>query len=172
MTEINYIKKKSGCFNVIFISILLFIGMLIIFNYFINGIDNNKIEKLKENQCSAVWNELNSKQKFEILGEYIDNANKIDGVLENKETIGNAAYSLLTRSVKYPGTIDFGDGTNRPHFSSAYAKIIDIDKGIFVYSESFTAENKLSMKVKGAFEMKIKYNAGCNKFEVLDFEVY
>jgi|GEM_PF-4212288 len=168
------VKYSSGCFTAI--KVLFFIGLFFIvamfaFSYFMDSMDEKKVMKLKEKQCSVVWNDLDSAKKLEVLSEYIDNANDIDKVLDNKETIGNVANALLKRSVKYPGTIEFGDGTKSPYFSSVFAKIVDVDKGIFTYSESFTAENKLSMKVKGSFEMKLKYNAGCKKFEVLDFEV-
>ncbi|MBT0551576.1 hypothetical protein [Riemerella anatipestifer] len=169
-------KKIKGCLRFIFYGIIgLFVLIMIIT---IKGIQDDKDYKeqenkaLKEAHCKAEWSKLTTSEKKKLLNEFIENENIIRETYPTKRFVGADAYALLSRSVKYPRTLKVSGGEEGiVYFSPFDAEIIDVDKGIIEYYNSFTSENKLGMTVKGDFWLKIKYNAGCKAYEIVDFKV-
>jgi len=115
-----------------------------------------KSAKMEEAHCKLDWSKLDKSKKETVLNEYIENA----AFVENSPV--KLSQKLLKESTKYPGTIEDG---------YPYGTIEDIDKGTILYQSSFTSENKLGMKVKGHYWLKIKYIAGCKPFEVISFNI-
>lgn len=131
------------------------------------------VSKLKEEHCKTDWTKLDKTQKQKILQEFIDNESDLLKAIEpnSYKSVSIDAYTLLSNSVKYPGTIKVDGKVQKQiiYLPSKDAKITNVEKGLIEYSKSFTSENKIGMEVKGVFWMSIKYNAGCKSYEVVDF---
>lgn len=135
------------------------------------GNDNEEERKaLLERHCQIVWDEINQEEKEKTLQEFI-NENGIEP--ENRKSIGMVAYDLLRRSVKYPETIliDGEEAQYSIYFSRGEGNISDVDSGLITFHKNFTAKNKLNMDVRMQMQMDVKYTAGCENFEVVDFRV-
>lgn len=169
-------KKKKGCLKIFLYVFIAFIALIAIIAK-CGQSESEKKEKeviaLKEAHCKVEWNNLDKAEKEKILNEFIENQDIVTKIFPMKY-LSMDAYRILASLVKYPKTIKI-DGdyveTGMIYLSKSDAKIVDVDKGTIEYHKSFTSENKLGMTVKGDFWLKIKYNAGCKAYEIVDFKV-
>lgn len=144
------------------------IGLIAIYIFSQPSVDPDAaINVIKRHHCKTDWVKINQTEKTKILEEFI----KYDSKLTDKFGVNYIASQYLQGAVKYPETIIIEGEPINALYVPLNSKIIDRDKGIIEFYNSFTSENKLSMKVKGFFKLKVQYTAGCKPFKILDFKI-
>lgn len=128
-------------------------------------------KELQERHCNVIWDSLDFKEKTVLLDEFRSNTKAILG--KNVSFRLNQSYDeLIKGSVKYPSTIRDEDGDKPLFYLSQYnSQILDPDEGTILFYERFTAENKLSIKVKMESQFVMKYNAQCKRPQIIDFKI-
>lgn len=163
-------KKVSGCL-IIFIVLIASLGGILFMGYLGSESDKKEMEVLVDKHSKVKWDELNTEQKEKLLDDFI----RYHGIqcINDKKSMNNLAGSIVVESVKYPNTIKSNDESINLLYPTinVSSEIKDIDKGIIRFYGNFTAENKLSMPVKGHIEFNIKYNAGSDGYELINFNV-
>lgn len=156
------------------ISIIVIVGIIVFFSYAFSGNKKAELEKktLWEKHCNLIWSDLNTDEKKQVIEEFI---NEYNGLIppDDYKGLGYFALRALNDAVKYSNTITIdGDKVDNYISLSKYnAKIKDIETGEVNYILNFMSKNKLNMDVRSQLVMKVKYQAGCKKFEVIDISI-
>lgn len=151
------------------ILVLIFGGMVFVGAIFSDD-KEDQIKGISERHCELEWETANDSIKEKALNEFIDNGG-IYPVDREIKSPGQLAAELLNKSVKYPETITIDGDELQGWISLRSATIEDVDEGVISYSKNFIAKNKLNMDVRSRFLMKLKYQAGCENYNLVDFQV-
>jgi hypothetical protein len=132
--------------------------------------EKSEIIKLENKHCAVVFDSLDPFFREPILTEFAKYS-KLQKSAKG-ENVSQIAQTLLNSAIRYPKTLKI-DGSDNAYVYLNDRDLIamDRDKGTLTFSQTFTSENKLGMKVKGQYWLKVKYTAGCKPFEVLDFQI-
>lgn len=158
----------------VFLKIIAAVIVIILFFAIIGSVGGENKEEIKteisKRHCELEWDKASDSTKEIVLNEFIEN-DGIDPLEGSFKSPGMLAAELLPKHVKYPNTIIIDD---KPFESWIYfnsGSIESLKDGTVSFSKNFTAENKMSMIVKGSLLMTVKYQAGCKNFQLLDFIV-
>jgi len=148
---------------------------IFLFFLFVGNISSSKRERentqLTEKHCQIDWSETTRPGRAAILEEFADNYILQDN--GNGLNISQTATNLLKPHLKYPNTLKVNG--EKPTYNTVRLSLRNVtdntDDGNLTFSEVFTSENKLGMPVKGQFWFTVNYNAGCQPFKIIDFQV-
>jgi hypothetical protein len=149
---------------------------IFLFFLFVGNISSSKRDKetkqVVDKHCQIDWSETTAPGRAAILEEFAETSALQDN--GKGKSISEIATVLLNGSVKYPKTLKInGEKPEHGFVFLSLRHVVDTEpeEGIITFSETFTSENKLGMDVNGQFWLKVKYNAGCQPYKLLDFQV-
>ncbi len=150
------------------------IGIMLLVLLIFSAVNGNKKEEankeLSKKHCEMEWKNSTAVAKEEALREFMAN-DGIDPLEGGFKSPSMVAAELLPKYVKYPETIMIGEKPFEGWIYLSSGTIENLEEGVVSFSKNFTSKNKLGMEVRSSFIMTLKYQAGCNNFELIDFVV-
>ncbi len=156
-------------FKLAVVFLVLFFGMMIYGSIKSEEL-NEKENKISARHCELDWSTANDSIKEIALNEFLAN-DGIDPLEGGFKSPSMVAAELLPKYVKYPETIMIGEKPFEGWIYLSSGTIENLEEGVVSFSKNFTSKNKLGMEVRSSFIMTLKYQAGCNNFELIDFVV-